>query len=65
MRSKRGGWSLNTYLKQVGERESMITKTVEKPPVHPETFLGHFGKAGGSHWEPSASAVSLLIVTSV
>lgn len=42
--------SLNTGLKQVGERESM-TRRSKKPPVQPEAFLVPFGKARRSHRE--------------
>lgn len=67
MRSKRGGWSLNTYLKQVGERESMITKTVEMKSLLStrRPFLGTLEKPAVHTGNRPASAVSLLIVTSV
>lgn len=44
----------------------MGTKTFEKPPVLPETFLVPFEKSKTVHTgNLTASAVSLLMVTSV
>ena len=48
-----GGVPLNKYLKQVGERGSVVTKTSEKASRPPRDifFLCCLEKQDGSHWE--------------
>lgn len=68
MRSKCSKWvgSLNTYLKQVGVRESMIAKTFGQASPPPRNNSCAVLKSKTVHTRNGAvSAVSLLIVTSV